>query len=43
MDNTTRPGSPSARTLPSLGWRSALTAVLGLARRGLNEVVTSSR
>ena len=43
MDNTHPPGLGIGATLPSLGLAIALTGVLGLARRGLNEVVTSSR
>jgi nucleobase:cation symporter-1, NCS1 family len=43
MDNTHPPGLGIGATLPSLGLAIALTGAFGLARRGLNEVVTSSR
>ena len=43
MDNTHPPGLGIGATLPSLGLAIVLTGALGLARRGLNEVVTSSR
>jgi putative hydroxymethylpyrimidine transporter CytX len=43
MDNTHPPGLGIGATLPSLALAIALTGALGLARRGLNEVVTSSR
>jgi NCS1 family nucleobase:cation symporter-1 len=43
MDNTHPPGLGIGATLPSLGLAIVLTGVLGFARRGLNEVVTSSR
>jgi nucleobase:cation symporter-1, NCS1 family len=43
MDNTHPPGLGIGATLPSLGLAILLTGVLGLARRGLNEVVTTSR
>jgi len=43
MANTHPPGFGIGATLPSLGLAIVLTGVLGLARRGLNEAVTSSR
>jgi nucleobase:cation symporter-1, NCS1 family len=43
VDNTHPPGLGIGATLPSLGLAIALTGAFGLARRGLNEVVTSSR
>jgi putative hydroxymethylpyrimidine transporter CytX len=43
MDNTHPPGLGIGATLPSLGLAIALTGVFGLARRGLNQVVTNSR
>ena len=43
MDNTHPPGLGIGATLPSLALAIVLTGVLGRARRGLNEVVTSSR
>jgi nucleobase:cation symporter-1, NCS1 family len=43
MDNTHPPGLGIGATLPSLGLALALMGVLGLARRSLNEAVTSSR
>ena len=43
VDNTHPPGLGIGATLPSLGLAIALTAAFELARRGLNEVVMSSR
>ena len=43
LDRTHPPGLGIGATLPSLGLAIALTGVAGLARRSLNEVVTSSR
>jgi NCS1 family nucleobase:cation symporter-1 len=43
MDNTHPPGLGIGATLPSLGLAIVLAGIAGLARRSLNEVVTSSR